>query len=322
MTTSTFDTPHPETVVTPNPHISPANAEGVRLLPSPPRILAQHESRATATLMALGLFVLVLITILCPVLDREEARINRRQKAWAQGEVISGVITQMNRGSLIGRKTMHFEYEFAGVKHEAERVITKAVDFERLAEGESIELRIDPLQPGFAAIKLDIEHGIADWVPLPLLTALVFVIGGLLLFMGFRRRQLLLHGEELPCDVDPSRSKSFARATYLWQGTTYERLVDSSCGLQRSALLIDRNRPRWPILASPSCFAPIQNGEQPPATKNGHRWAQLLVPATIGGWVAWGVLSLVSGEAIPALVRLVISFVVACVLAWIGSARR
>jgi hypothetical protein len=49
------------------------------------------------------------------------------------------------------------------------------------------------------------------------------------------------------------------------------------------------------------------------------RWASAMLPGTVGAWVAWGVLSLLTGESMSPHLRTACMLVVAIMLTFIGS---
>ena len=59
---------------------------------SPPRILARHENRGSAALIAIGLLILIGISVLIPFLKEEEQLAERRKRVWNEGVAVDGVI--------------------------------------------------------------------------------------------------------------------------------------------------------------------------------------------------------------------------------------
>jgi len=289
-------------------------------LPPVPRTLARQESRATAALIGLGLLLLVGTTLLIPSIAAEEALRARRIAVWHKGQATRGIVSDSTRGAF-GRKRIRYQYGASGRSFEGERVVAHVKDFEELVVGRALDVRFDPQAPDFSVIALDVAEDLEDQVPGHLLVLIVVCVGGLLAWMGYRRRRLLRYGDQVPCALSPSFSPVFVRASYVWREVRYSRIVASLS--QRDGnlgwLLLDPRWPAWPVLAASDSFD--SGGEAPRWSLQDFRtgWRAALVPATLAAWVAWGALSLVTGEALPTGIRELMCVVVAGAVLFISK---
>ena len=290
------------------------------IFPRPPRRLARHENRGTVALIAMGLLLLIGISALIPAMNEEERLAERRERVWHEGVAVDGVIEAKNR-SKIGRKEVQYRYRVNEKEYTDERIITHVDDFDSLKVDAPITLRFDPKEPQFSATALDVVPSFEDWIPIELLVGIVFVVGGLMALWGFHRRCLLRNGIEVPCTVEPTSSPNFVRVTYAWHGAIRTRLVEGKCmsGKEQGALLLDPTFPAWPVLGMHDRFA--QSGTCPPASLPDlrRRWANALLLGTIGAWVSWGLLSLLTGESMSPHLRTACILIVGIVLAFIGG---
>lgn len=290
------------------------------MFPSPPRILARHENRGSAALIAIGLLILIGISVLIPVLKEEERLAERRKRVWNEGVAVGGVIEAKTK-SRIGRKEVRYRYRVDGRDHVGERIIVHVDDFNPLKVGDPIMLRIDPKEPQFSVTALDVAPSFADRIPGELLIALVFSAGGLAALYGFFLRRILRYGIEVPCTVQATDSPTIVRVTYTWRGVTRTRLVEGKCISEGEpgAVLLDPAFPSRPLLGMHCRFNP--SGTRAPSSMGAlrRRWARAMLPGTVGAWVAWGLLSLLTGESMSPLLRTACILVVAIVLTFIGS---
>jgi hypothetical protein len=88
---------------------------------------------------------------------------------------------------------------------------------------------------------------------------------------------------------------------------------------EAGAVVLDPAFPAWPVLAMHDRFCP--SADPAPASMHGlrRRWARAMLPGTVGAWVTWGLLSLLTGESMSPHLRTVCILVVGVVLTFIGG---
>lgn len=298
-------------------------ATKIPMFPRPPRQLSRCEKRGTAVVVGLGLVVLSIATIATPAMQREERLAQHRAEVWRNGIVIEGIIEAKHRSPL-GRKVVYYRYQVEGKLYDDERVITPVDSFDEFEVGRPVSLRIDPEAPEFSVLAVDVVPSFEDWIPSEALGTVVFVAGGLIALWGFHRRRILCDGIEVPCAVQAASLPNFVRVTYTWQGVTRTRRVEGqgSPNGEATAVLLNPNWPAWPVLAQRDRFASEEDQVSASLDDLRRRWAEAMLPGVIGGWITWGMLSLLTGEAVSPHVRTVCAIVVGLVLTFISGRSR
>ena len=290
------------------------------IFPQPPRRLSQHENRGTLAVIILGLVILVGITMLIPALQEEERLTVRHAQIWNEGLPVDGVVKAKERTE-IGRKTVYYCYQIDEQEYTDQRVITHVDDFNAFEVGESIFLRVDPKDPQCSVIAVDVAPSFEDRIPFEVLVGIVFVIGGLMVLWGHHRRRVLRYGTEVPCTIQPTASTAFVRVTYSCQGVTRTRLVEGGVmpNSELAAVLLDPVFPSWPILGMQNRFAESDSRFSVSLHDLHRRWSSAMLPGTIGAWVTWGLLSLLTGESMSPYLRTACILIVGIVMTFISG---
>ena len=127
---------------------------------------------------------------------------------------------------------------------------------------------------------------------------------------------------------DDTEADALPAAVYLskitWsggRGVTRIRLVEGKCRSEGEpgAVLLDPTFPARPLLGMHCRFNP--SGTRAPSSVHDlrRRWASATLPGTVGAWVIWGVLSLMTGESMSPHLRTACMLVVAIMLTFIGG---
>jgi hypothetical protein len=262
---------------------------------------------------------MVFISSQVPDIEAEEALDDRRAQVWNTGLPVEGIITKKIR-TKIGRKTVFYRYEWNEQPYISERVIPHVDDFAALSFDSPLPLRIDPKEPAFSVITLDVAPTFTRWMPSELLTIFVLALGALIALYGHWRLRILRSGLEVPCTLEPTHNPKEVRATYTFRGTMRTRKVEGRCDSPGEAgiLLLDPTFPSRPLLGTHARFQGKDEPEPISVDELHRRWKQGMLPGVIGGWIGWVALWLVTGESLS-YIHVLFSVVVGITFLLIGS---